>query len=69
MEIQEKNTAEQLKTLKKCLDGNNTLFYGLSNFFAEGTPIPRELRPIAGDLAKKITFDDSVQGSIYFKKF
>lgn len=52
MEIQEKNTAEQLKTLKKCLD--------------EGTPIPRELRPIAGDLAKKITFDESVQGKYIF---
>ena len=49
LEIQEKNTAEQLKTLKKCLD--------------EGTPIPRELRPVAGDLAKKITFDESVQGN------
>lgn len=50
LEIQEKNTADQLKTLKKCLD--------------EGTPIPRELRPIAGDLAKKISFDDTVQGKI-----
>lgn len=50
MEIQEKNTADQLKTLKKCLD--------------EGIPIPRELRPVAGDLAKKISFDDTVQGRI-----
>lgn len=49
LEIQEKNTAEQLKTLKKCLD--------------EGIPIPRELRPVAGDLAKKITFDETVQGN------
>lgn len=37
-------------------------------FFVEGTPIPRELRPIAGDLAQKITFDESVKGT-FIKAF
>lgn len=45
--MQEKTEADQLKTLKKALD--------------EGKPIPRELRPVAGDLAKKLTFDEGVQ--------
>lgn len=66
LEIQEKNTAEQLKTLKKCLDGKKFAILFRLYFSLEGAPIPRELRPIAGDLAKKITFDESVQGNIVF---
>jgi hypothetical protein len=41
----------------------NSSLYSLVLFYIlEGTPIPRELRSIAGDLAQKISFDDNVQG-------
>ena len=36
-------------------------------FLLEGTPIPRDLRPVAGELAKKMVFDDNVQGILISK--
>ena len=39
------------------------MILGCNLSILEGTPIPRELRPVAGDLAKKLTFDEGVQGN------
>lgn len=48
----------------------NFCFNIFTHYFSlEGTPIPRDLRPVAGELAKKMVFDDNVQGINLIMRF